>query len=83
MQYREIFSIFVVLFGDSLSIALDALLGLVTPVRLAMSQKAEILFLRKQLGLYEEREAPRRRTDEPFRRSMVFLSRFFDWCDAL
>ena len=69
--------------ADVFRIVVTVMIGVLAPTVKIASLKAENLFLRKQLGLYEEREAPRRRTDEPFRRSMVFLSRFFDWCDAL
>ena len=44
---------------------------------------AEILFLRKQLALYQEREARRVPTTPSVRLSMVFLSRLFDWRNAL
>ena len=44
---------------------------------------AENLFLRKQLGLYIERnEKPRRATDS-LRFTLAVLSRFFDWRNAL
>jgi putative transposase len=47
------------------------------------SQAAEILFLRKQLALYQERNAPRNPTDPTTRMTMALLSNRFHWRDAL
>ena len=47
------------------------------------SSAAEILFLRKQLALYQERNATRKPTDPATRFTMVMLSKRFDWHDAL
>ena len=47
------------------------------------SLTAEILFLRKQLALYQERNAPRRPTDSATRCTMALLSSRFQWRDAL
>jgi putative transposase len=47
------------------------------------SLAAEILFLRKQLAFYQEREIKPRRFDDAARLSMVFLSKLFDWKGAL
>jgi putative transposase len=47
------------------------------------SQAAEILFLRKQLALYQERNAPRNPTDPTTRITMALLSNRFHWRDAL
>ena len=44
---------------------------------------AENLFLRKQLALFQERQARPRRTTAPLRLAMVALARFFDWRNAL
>jgi putative transposase len=44
---------------------------------------AEILFLRKQLALFQERKAKPKRTTPAFRFAMVALARFFDWRNAL
>jgi len=44
---------------------------------------AEILFLRKQLALFQERKVKPRRTTPAFRIAMVVLARFFDWRDVL
>jgi hypothetical protein len=45
--------------------------------------RAEILFLRKQLAFYEERQTQPRRLTDGARASLVFWSRLFDWKDAL
>jgi hypothetical protein len=47
------------------------------------SQVAEILFLRKQLALYQERNAPRNPIDPATRITMALLSNRFHWRDAL
>src|ERR1700722_13858805 len=56
-------------------------------IRLLLSSRpallAEILFLRKQLALFQERKARPRRTTPTFRLAMVALARFFDWRGAL
>ncbi len=44
---------------------------------------AENLFLRKQLAFYQERKIKPRRGDDPTRLTMVLLSRWFNWRDAL
>jgi len=44
---------------------------------------AEVLFLRKQLALYEERQVKPRRATNATRIVMVWLSRCFDWRAAL
>jgi putative transposase len=44
---------------------------------------AENLFLRKQLALFQERQAKRRRTAASLRLAMVALAKFFDWRNAL
>ncbi len=44
---------------------------------------AENLFLRKQLALYQERGKKPVRIDSASRFTLVALSRFFDWKDAL
>ena len=44
---------------------------------------AEVLFLRKQLAFYEEREVEPRRLDAAARISMVLCSKLFDWKNAL
>ncbi len=44
---------------------------------------AEILFLRKQLALYQERQAKPKRAGDATRMALIWLSRFFDWRAAL
>ena len=52
-------------------------------VRPRRSIEAENLFLRRELALYKERGAKPRRVDAATRVSLAFLSRLFDWRDAL
>ena len=60
------------------------LLGLVAlSFRPRRSVKAENLFLRRQLALYKERGIKPRRIDAATRMSLVFLSKLFDWRNAL
>jgi putative transposase len=47
------------------------------------STEAEILFLRRQLALYQERRIKPRRVAAATRASLAFLSRLFDWRDAV
>ena len=47
------------------------------------SLAAENLFLRKQLAFYQERKVKPRRADNPTRLTLVLLSRWFNWRDAL
>ena len=44
---------------------------------------AENLFLRKQLALFQEREIRPRRADDTARAALVWLSRAFNWREAL
>jgi putative transposase len=44
---------------------------------------AENLFLRKQLALYQERHVKPRRTTSATRIVLLWLSRWFDWRQAL
>ena len=44
---------------------------------------AENLFLRRQLALYRERILKSRRPDRLVRFTLAYLSRFFDWRNAL
>ena len=44
---------------------------------------AEVLFLRKQLGFYEERQVPPRRLNDSARFPLILWSRLFNWKDAL
>ena len=52
-------------------------------LRSRASLAAENLFLRKQLAFYQERKVKPRRADNPTRLSLVLLSRWFNWRDAL
>ena len=52
-------------------------------VRREHSLEAENLFLRRQLALYKERGIKPRRIDAATRMRLVFLSKLFDWRDAL
>jgi len=45
--------------------------------------ETEILFLRRQLAMYQERGVKPRRPDPPSRWLLGLLSRWFDWRDAL
>jgi putative transposase len=47
------------------------------------SLAAENLFLRKQLAFYQERKVKPRRADNPTRLTLVLLSRWFNWREAL
>ena len=47
------------------------------------SLAAENLFLRNQLAFYHERKVKPRRADNPTRLTLVMLSRWFNWRDAL
>lgn len=52
-------------------------------VRSHSALSAEILFLRKQLAFYEERQTRPRRLSDAARLSLIIWSRWFDWKDAL
>ncbi len=52
-------------------------------LRSTRSLEAENLFLRRQLALYVERGAKRRRIDPVTRIVLSILSKFFDWRDSL
>ena len=56
---------------------------LVLCLRPAPALAAEVLFLCKQLALYEERQVKPRRATNGIRLVMVWLSRWFDWRSAL
>lgn len=61
----------------------DALTYVRQSLRSRDSLTAEILFLRKQLALYQERNSSRKPTDPATRFTMAMLSKRFDWRDAL
>ena len=52
-------------------------------LRSRASLAAENLFLRKQLAFYQERKVKPRRADNPTRLTLVLLSHWFNWLDAL
>ncbi len=66
-----------------LRIAGDLVYFLCLGLRSRTSLAAENLFLRKQLAFYQERKVKPRRADNPTRLTLVLLSRWFDWRDAL
>ena len=66
-----------------LQLGTDAWRFLVLCLRPAPALAAEILFLRKQLALYEERYSKPRRATNTARLVMVWLSHWFDWRPAL
>ena len=61
----------------------DALIFFCLTFRSASALAAENLFLRKQLVLYVERNKKPRRATDPIRFTLAYLSRYFEWCDAL
>ena len=61
----------------------DLLRWLLLAFRSSQSIQAENLFLRRQLALYIERGVKPRRIDAATRIGLTFLSRLFDWRDAL
>jgi putative transposase len=74
----------VIVFVQIILRLLADLAGLVLlSVRPRRSVEAENLFLRRELALYQEHGAKPRRVDAATRASLAFLSRLFDWRDAL
>jgi putative transposase len=75
--------------------SLDALLNLITDLvadgllffglllRSRTALSAEVLFLRKQLAFYEERQFQPRRLNDSARFSLILLSRLCNWKEAL
>jgi putative transposase len=61
----------------------DLLRFLVLSLRSKTSLASENLFLREQLAFYQERKTRSRRLDDPTRLTLVWLSRWFDWRNAL
>src|SRR5260370_11187964 len=74
---------FTSLFGFVLDLTGDGLRFLCLTIRSHSALSAEVLFLRKQLAFYEERETQPRRLTNAARLSLVLWSRLFDWKDAL
>ena len=62
---------------------LDSLSLLTLAFRSRSAVEAENLFLRKQLALFQERKTKPRRADDSTRWLMSFVSRWFDWRNAL
>jgi len=83
MRYPVILKAAVTCFGDISSLATAVLGGLFLPAKTVQSLKAENLFLRRQLALYEEHGVRRRPTTPWVRVAMVLLSRLFEWKTAL
>ena len=52
-------------------------------LRSSTSLAVENLFLCKQLAFYQERKVRPRRADNPTRLTLVLVSRWFNWLDAL
>jgi putative transposase len=69
--------------GFVIDVMEDGLRFLPLAIRSQSALSAEILFLRKQLAFYEERQVQPHRLDDCARASLVFWSRLFDWKDAL
>ena len=73
----------IVLFQIILRLLADLAGLFVLSVRPRRSIEAENLFLRRELALYIERGVNPRRVNAATRASLAFLSRLFDWRDAL
>jgi putative transposase len=70
-------------FGFAFDLLVDGLRFLRLTARSHSALGAEILFLRKQLAFYEERQTQPGRLNDSARLSLVFWSRLFDWKTAL
>jgi hypothetical protein len=72
---------------SAVSIVLRMIADLIGWVALGLrsrrSLQAEVLFLRRQLGLYVERGVRPRRADAGRRLSLALLSQWFEWRSAL
>ena len=66
-----------------LNVLADLFRFLVLSLRSESSLAAENLFLRKQLGFYQERKIRPRRTSHPAQVTLILLSRWFNWRSAL
>jgi len=66
-----------------LNVLADLFRFLVLSLRSESSLAAENLFLRKQLGFYEERKIKPRRTSHPAQVTLILLSPWFNWRSAL
>jgi hypothetical protein len=82
-------------FFQNAKLSLDSLLNLITDLvadgllffrllfRSRTALSAEILFLRKQLAFYEERQVQPRRLNDSARFSLILWSRLCNWKEAL
>src|SRR5260370_32858611 len=70
-------------FGFVFDLMGDGLRFLRLTVRSHSALSAEVLFLRKQLAFYEERETQPRRLTNSARLSLALWSHLFDWKSAL
>src|SRR5260370_14955621 len=70
-------------FGFVFDLMGDGLRFLRLTVRSHSALSAEVLFLRKQLAFYEERETQPRRLTNSARLSLALWSQLFDWRSAL
>ena len=66
-----------------LNVLADLLRLVVLGLRSNSSIAAENLFLRKQLGFYQERKIRPRRTSPSAQVTLILLSRWFNWRSAL
>src|SRR5213592_4631994 len=71
------------LLGTTVGVFLDLLTFLQLTLRTPQTVAAENLFLRKQLALYVERKTKPHRAIDAVRFTLVQLSEFFEWRDAL
>lgn len=78
-RFRHVFQLAPML----LTLSIDALCYLRLCLRSPAALAAENLYLRKQLAMYQERNVKPRRTTNATRITMVWLSRWFDWRQAL
>ena len=82
-------------FFQNAKLSLDSLLNLITDLvadgllffrllfRSRAALSAEVLFLRKQLAFYQERQVQPRRLNDSARFSLILWSRLFNWKEAL
>ena len=73
----------IVLFQIVLRLLIDLIALLALAFRQRRATAAEILVLRRQIALYQERGIKPRRIDPVTRISLALLSRFFNWREAL
>jgi putative transposase len=71
------------LFNLITDLLVDGLLFFLLLFRSRTSLSAEVLFLRKQLAFYEERQVQPRRLNDSARFSLILWSRPCDWKEAL